>query len=196
MPASAKVFDVAAFILERTGAIQPMKLEKLTYYSQAWALMRDGGPIFNEHFEGWRNGPVCPELYRLHQGKEQIHVLSLGDPGALGERSQMTVNAVLSVYGAWTSQALSDLTHREGPWRLARVGLSSEEPGNVIITLDSMREYYGAVDTPERRHITAFGTKINPLVQYMQDMDDDEAALIDELSKLDDDIEVAKLSVQ
>ncbi len=41
----ATVFDVAAYILENTGSISTMKLQKLCYYSQAWSLVWDDKPI-------------------------------------------------------------------------------------------------------------------------------------------------------
>lgn len=40
-----------------------MKLEKLTYYCQAWSLAWDDVPLFDEEFEAWANGPVCPQLF-------------------------------------------------------------------------------------------------------------------------------------
>ena len=45
-----------------------MKLQKLCYYSQAWALVWDDAPLFNEDFQAWANGPVCPELFYKAQG--------------------------------------------------------------------------------------------------------------------------------
>ena len=45
-----------------------MKLEKLVYYSQAWSLAWDGEPLFNDDFQAWANGPVCPTLFYSHQG--------------------------------------------------------------------------------------------------------------------------------
>ena len=35
----ASVFDVAAYILKKTGPSSIMKLHKLTYYAQAWSLV-------------------------------------------------------------------------------------------------------------------------------------------------------------
>ena len=55
----ANVFDVAKYILQRTGKISTWKLQKLCYYSQAWTLAWTGKPLFEEEFEAWRNGPVC-----------------------------------------------------------------------------------------------------------------------------------------
>lgn len=46
----ATVFDVAQYILEKTGKISTMKLQKLCYYSQAWALAWTEDPLFLSHF--------------------------------------------------------------------------------------------------------------------------------------------------
>ncbi len=47
----ANVFDVAKYILEKTGTISTWKLQKLCYYSQAWELAWTGNPLFEEDFE-------------------------------------------------------------------------------------------------------------------------------------------------
>ena len=65
----ASVFDVAKYVLEHTGQITTMKLQKLVYYCQAWSLAWDGKPLFPEEFRAWANGPVCKELYERHRGQ-------------------------------------------------------------------------------------------------------------------------------
>ena len=45
-----------------------MKLQKLVYYCQAWHLAWEGRALFPEAIQAWASGPVCPELYVLHQG--------------------------------------------------------------------------------------------------------------------------------
>ena len=47
----ANVFDVAKYILQRTGKISTWKLQKLCYYSQAWTLAWTGKPLFEEEFD-------------------------------------------------------------------------------------------------------------------------------------------------
>jgi uncharacterized phage-associated protein len=53
--------------------------------------------------------------------------------------------AVLIHYGGKTAHYLSELSHREMPWKEARKGLSPGERGNREIPLDSMAEYYGGL---------------------------------------------------
>jgi uncharacterized phage-associated protein len=52
------VLDVAQYILQRSGGMTTGKLQKLVYYSQAWSLVWDQRPLFNERIEAWANGPI------------------------------------------------------------------------------------------------------------------------------------------
>ena len=65
----AHVVDVAAYILECLGSVSTMKLQKLTFYSQAYYLVEHGTPLFPEEFEAWANGPVAPDLFKRHKGE-------------------------------------------------------------------------------------------------------------------------------
>ena len=56
-----------------------------------------------------------------------------------------TVDVVLGYYGDKSSTWLSSLTHRERPWREARVGLLPGQIGKEVITPAAMAEYYGGL---------------------------------------------------
>jgi uncharacterized phage-associated protein len=139
------VFDVAAYILEKRGPMSAMKLQKLVYYSQAWSLVWDDHPLFNERIEAWANGPVVPDLYEQHRGSFDVSALALGDPNVLDASSRETIDVVLDAYSGLNAQTLSDLTHSEDPWRFARLGLADGERGNRVISLASMQEYYSSL---------------------------------------------------
>ena len=141
----ATVFDVAAFILEKKGSVTTWKLQKLVYYSQAWSLVWDDEPLFQEEIQAWINGPVCPALYQEHRGHFQIDSINGGEPRNLTRDQRETVDAVLSFYGDKSPQWLSDLTHMEAPWRDAREGLSPRVRGDSVISLESMAEYYESI---------------------------------------------------
>lgn len=139
------VFDVAAYILEKKGTMTTMKLQKLVYYSQAWSLVWDERPLFDEEVQAWANGPVVPELYKYHRGKFKITQCQNGDPEKLDKDATETIDAVLNYYGDHSSQYLSDLTHAEDPWKDARSGLYPGERSDIPITLDAMAEYYSGL---------------------------------------------------
>jgi uncharacterized phage-associated protein len=141
----ANVHDVAAYILKSLGPISAMKLEKLVYYCQAWSLVWEDEPLFRAKIEAWANGPVVPQLYRLHRKTFKVGTWTTGNADALAEAERSTVDAVLKFYGEKSSQWLSDLTHSEDPWRNARRGIPHGAPCTNEITQAAMAEYYGSL---------------------------------------------------
>lgn len=147
----ANVFDAAKYILERTGPITTMKLQKLLYYAQAWSLVWDDEELFPEEFEAWANGPVCKELYDWHAGRFKVaaddvpsELLSTnGDP--FTESQKETMDIIIRDYGNDTGHMLSELSHREAPWCDARRGLAPGMRCSNIITKESMYMYYDAL---------------------------------------------------
>ena len=139
--------DVAAYILKKRGEMTAMKLQKLVYYCQAWSLVWDERPLFRDTLEAWANGPVAPSLFDAHRGSFKVSKLADGNPDALDQDAQDTVDAVLDFYGNKTSQWLSDLTHSEAPWHEARrrAGLAVGERGTALITHAAMAEYYSSL---------------------------------------------------
>ena len=144
----ASVHDVAKYILDKAGGrLSTWKLQKLVYYSQAWGLVWDDKPLFDERIEAWANGPVCRELYEAHKGRFSVASddVKRGDSGALDDEDRKTIDAVYEAYGEFNGQQLSDLTHGEEPWRKARTGVLENRRGNRQITLESMAEYYSSL---------------------------------------------------
>ncbi|SDD03904.1 Panacea domain-containing protein [Actinokineospora iranica] len=141
----ANVNDVAAYILRQAGPMSAMKLQKLVYYSQAWHLVWDERPLFDQPIEAWANGPVVPDLYRRHQGQYTLTNWPDGNSTRLSPSEQETVDGVVNAYGKYSAQQLSDLTHREQPWIAARAGLGPTERSRRLISTDAMQEYYSAV---------------------------------------------------
>ena len=112
----ANVFDTAKYILEHSGSMSTMKLQKLCYYSQAWSLVWDDSPLFEEDFQAWANGPVCPELFFKTQGKYSASASDeTGGEGDLSGNQKDTIDKVLEHYGGHNAQWLSQLTHMEDP---------------------------------------------------------------------------------
>ena len=141
----ASVQDVAAYILNKLGPVTAIKLQKLVYYSQAWSLVWDDEPLFEDEIQAWANGPVSPTLYEAHRRQFKVSVISDGNPESLTASQRETIDKVLEFYGDKSSQWLSDLTHQESPWLEARRGLAPGQPGNCEITTASMAEYYGSL---------------------------------------------------
>lgn len=138
------VLDVAAYILENRGPMSAMKLQKLCYYAQAWSLVWDETPLFPEKFQAWANGPVCPDLYKAHRKLFMLpKSANLGGKAAkLTGAARETVDAIIQAYGSKSAHYLSELTHAEQPWRVARGNTPAGERSQTEITHVTMAEYY------------------------------------------------------
>ena len=141
----ARVLDIAAYILQKQGATTTWKLQKLVYYAQAWSLVWDDDALFEEEIEAWANGPVVRELYNAHRRQFRISTIGGGDPGRLTPNQRDTIDCVLDFYGDKSPQWLSDLTHMEAPWQIARQGIPDGKRGNVVIPKDQISEYYSSL---------------------------------------------------
>lgn len=141
----ANVFDTAKYILEKKGEMSTMKLQKLCYYSQAWSLVWDD-PLFDEDFQAWENGPVCPELFQKTKGRYSVVADDeTGGENNLTDSQKETIDVVLNHYGGHNAQWLSQLTHMEEPWKAARADLPTNASSNNVITKESMAMYYGGL---------------------------------------------------
>ena len=138
---------IAKYIAERTGPLSAMKLQKLMYYSQAWHLVWEEEPLFNDDFQAWANGPVLPALYNLHRGlfKVDADLFPSARTDSLSEKERSTVDGVLEFYGSKTAQWLSDLTHKESPWLEARGETPIGAASCAVISHSSMHEYYSSL---------------------------------------------------
>lgn len=142
------VSDVAEYILRKQGESTAMKLQKLVYYSQAWSLVWDERPLFEERIEAWVNGPVCRSLYASHHRQFSVAPRSIKDGDLdLDEKATRTIDAVLAFYGDKSAQWLSDLSHLEAPWlnARARAGAGAGDRCEEEITLADMHEYYSGI---------------------------------------------------
>ena len=143
---ASNVFDVSKYILNSIGPISAMKLEKLAYYCQAWSIVWDERPMFNERIEAWASGPVIPDLFNQHRGRYILSTDDInGNPENLDADAIDTINAVIEFYGNKTAQVLSDLTHSEDPWLNARGDLPDGVICNHEITLGALEEYYSSI---------------------------------------------------
>ena len=154
MAVSVSIADVAAYILTHESTMVTMKLHKLAFYAQAAHLAQHESPLFPEDFHAWVVGPVCPQLYRLHQGKLLIRSgeLPSGDPSALNDTQSILIDDVCAAIGNMTHAELSDRVCHELPWadayarhtssslsHLSRIPIATTDE---VITQDAMRDYY------------------------------------------------------
>jgi uncharacterized phage-associated protein len=147
---SSTIMNVARKVVElygNSGVLTPLKLQKLVYYCQAWSLVWEEKPMFPEDFQAWANGPVNPELYQKHKGTYVINNKFLSDFSdfSFDNADTHTIQSVLNYYGDKEPFYLSELTHKELPWKQARGDTPPGAPSTAVITKDSMQEYYTGI---------------------------------------------------
>ena len=141
----ANIFDVAQYILKTKGKMSTLKLQKLCYYSQVWYLVWNDKPLFRAKIEAFAHGPVIRALYNIHKGK---FALTSSDIPAdklssgLKDDEKEVIKKVLDFYADKSAQWLSDLSHKEAPWKDARKGIPDGQPSDKEITLESIMAYY------------------------------------------------------
>lgn len=141
----ASAIDVAAYILEQTGSVTTMKLQKLVYYTQVRFLVTSGRPLFGDEIQAWANGPVSPNLYRMHSGRYMIGKGGLGpfgSPDVLSNSEKAAASIVVERLGSYSGEELRELTHSERPWQDARKGFAPGDRCNALITVESMKSFY------------------------------------------------------
>lgn len=173
---SPTALDVAAFILQQLGTTSTLKLQKLLYYSQAWSVVWDDGPLFRDQIQAWQNGPVVRAVWKTTAGAYQVGTMPGGDPKRLSLAQRETVEAVLRFYGKHDGEWLSELTHRERPWRLAREGVAENDRGSTPITVAMLREFYGAIPVEGKKLPKALERGCDLLLSVAED----EVDLLDE----------------
>jgi uncharacterized phage-associated protein len=137
--------------------MDPMKIQKLTYFGHGWHLGYGLGALSAENAEAWRWGPVFPELYHAVKAwgsgpiMKPIRVFDAFDGGKLRwsapriptEEALATnlIQRVWDVYGRMSGLALSRLTHEpDGPWSVTW----SKSPGvrHLVIPNALIRRYF------------------------------------------------------
>ena len=140
----ASAVDVAEHILTKYGQMSAWKLQKLVYYAQAWNLVWYEEPLFDDRIEAWANGPVVPNLYDRHRGDFIVSTV-MGNAASVSAKEGDTIELIYKHYGGRTAAYLSQLTHMEAPWQIARQGVPDGVRSKNEITQASIHEYYAAL---------------------------------------------------
>ena len=106
------------------GDISAGVLQKLLYYVQSFGLAFDI-PTFNNKPRAWVKGPVYGKIWYLFKDTDfgQYYRQKLKDsfPSVLEDNdSRCLIKNVFLAFGQYSSFALSNMTHIEDPWELAR----------------------------------------------------------------------------
>jgi uncharacterized phage-associated protein len=115
-----------------------LKLQAMLYFAQRECLAVVGEPLFEESFEGWKEGPVLPELhFFFDEGYDPFEPLEMKK---LTEREQFILDRIVFAYGQYEGWYLSDLARRETSWRNSRNDSATESTEPKFLELADIRE--------------------------------------------------------
>jgi uncharacterized phage-associated protein len=139
---------IVRFRADAAAPVDPMSLQKLLFYVQAFRLARYGEPLFAEKFKAWTDGPVVPQVWhRYNQDNSTLVILPAGDNEVpqLDPEIEAGLRDTVGFFSRMTAFALSEATHNEDPWIDGRSGLAAHERSDSLIPADKIRTYYAGL---------------------------------------------------
>ena len=124
------------FQAENSTDMDQMRMHKMMYLAQRESLMCNKEPLFSSEFQGWKYGPVLPEVRNEYTTGKMFQLVS---SDTLSEETKRLVKSVYERYKQFSSWKLSTLSHGELSWKCSREGLKAEENGGVALKLSDMR---------------------------------------------------------
>lgn len=152
------VRDVSHYIIvysnKKDYGVSNLKLQKLLYFVQAFFLINDCPPCFDEKIEAWDFGPVVPEIYREYKryggmdiptidyyvkfdkkniwNTERIYYEDI-----ISDDDKEMIQAVVDKFAHCSATFLVNLTHNQDPWINAYVNGQRDE-----ITKEDIKRYF------------------------------------------------------
>lgn len=141
----SSVHDAAQYFIQRAhedgNLITHLKLQKLCYYAQGYALALLNEPMFEEEIEAWEHGPVVRALYDEYK-RYKRHPIPLPDRALELEPWRVKMlEMVQQRYGWMPAWQLRNQTHLESPWQEAWL---SDDP-RPVLSAQSMKMFFRAI---------------------------------------------------
>lgn len=115
--------------------ITHLKLQKLLYYVQAYALLFFNRKAFAEKIMAWNYGPVVEEIYQEYKENHANEIiLKDNNIGDISQGMRKIIEQVIITYGGIEATKLIDFTHEEEPWEKTTI--------NSEIKTDLIKEYF------------------------------------------------------
>lgn len=118
------------------------KLQKMCYYAYCWNWVLNNNRLFNEEFQAWVHGPVCPQLYAKYRGNGWRDIPKYEGDMNLPEEVENILEEVMFAYGHLNGNQLESLTHKEQPWLDARKGLGPLDASTMRLEDATIISYY------------------------------------------------------
>lgn len=160
---------VTRYMLTKAVEITPLALQKLLYFAQAFFHALYNETLFLDDCQAWAHGPVFPDIYYQYKdyGYNPIEKSLPEDENDFSEfttRELSFLDAIVDIFGMYSGQVLSKITHNEQPWIEARGSLLPSDRSVTVIKRDTIDTYFKRI--VEKYQI------INPrdMIRYCSDM--------------------------
>jgi uncharacterized phage-associated protein len=127
---------------QKKQIITNKKLQKLTYYAQAWNLALNDSKLYDEPVEAWIHGPAIRVLYNKYKKYGFMGIADQATVPTFGKKEQEVIDDVWDIYGKFDADYLETLTHNEQPWIVTRGNADDNQPTDIIISTDLMKAFY------------------------------------------------------
>jgi uncharacterized phage-associated protein len=139
--------DIARWFINATDResgddITHLKLQKLIYYAQGWALALFGEPLFDEDMQAWAHGPVASSVWDEYRGCGYDPLPPVKMKKRIDDRTCRLLESVNDNYGIYTAKKLEKMTHKETPWLEARGDLPSEARSTATLSKKTMEKFF------------------------------------------------------
>lgn len=123
--------------------VTPLKLQKLLYYCQGYALALTGKPLFSDPIEAWKYGPVVESVYQTYKkyGSCPIPLDQVESVKDFDNVAASIARVVVEEKGRLSGIALAKATHDEAPWKDAYQGVYTNES----ISHEAMKNFFSRV---------------------------------------------------
>lgn len=128
----------------RYGRLTTMKLQKLLCAAHGLSLA-SGAALVDGQFQAWDDGPVFYEVFSLFKGRKYLSIndVSSTDDSVLDGVESDAIDEAIGLYGDFSGDALSDISHAAQPWSDAWATGKNTPIGNDSLAL----HYQGVRDS-------------------------------------------------
>ncbi|MBP3569673.1 MAG: DUF4065 domain-containing protein [Lachnospiraceae bacterium] len=148
---SEKMLLSISYIFYLAEEITPLALQKMLYYIQGVYMQLFQKELFSEDCVAWVHGPVYKDVYEVFRNfkynpiEDNRFSLLQNRFRELSQKEKIVIELVVDSFGMYSGKALEKITHTETPWQEARTYCLPQGRSNVVISKESIRNYFAGV---------------------------------------------------
>jgi uncharacterized phage-associated protein len=111
-------------------------------------MVRFDEGLFDEECQAWAHGPVYKEVYDVFKNfkyspiEDTRFAMLQNRFYELSEDEKQVIDLIVNSFGMYSGKTLERITHEEDPWKDARVACLPGERSNVMISKESIKQYF------------------------------------------------------